>query len=240
MSRLAAVLAATATVLSLAACSAASVDDPADEAASDTASTRFVDVAADVGLDFRHGAFRWAVSNDPAAMMGGGLCWLDFDEDGRLDLYVVNSYAEDEAARWRAGRTAPECAVPQRRRRVRRRERGVRRRRLRPRHGLCGRRPRPRRPHRPLRDRAAGGVLLWNNGDGTFLDGTAVAGVGAPGWYAGAAVGDVNGDGWPDLFVAGYASLGSPIPDATLGFPNTYTGVRDLLYVSGVEPPAAT
>ena len=32
---------------------------------------RFDDVAADVGLDFRHGAFRWGATGDPPAMMGG-------------------------------------------------------------------------------------------------------------------------------------------------------------------------
>ena len=31
---------------------------------------RFADVANEVGLDFRHGAFRWGISADPAAMMG--------------------------------------------------------------------------------------------------------------------------------------------------------------------------
>ena len=38
-------------------------------------SDRFIDVAEEVGLDFQHGAFRWEVSADPIAMMGGGLAF---------------------------------------------------------------------------------------------------------------------------------------------------------------------
>src|ERR687898_894324 len=68
--------------------------------APDLAALRLEDVAGRVGLVFRQGAFRYPVSSDPIAMMGGGLCWLDYDDDGWLDLYVVNSYAEREAARW--------------------------------------------------------------------------------------------------------------------------------------------
>ena len=63
---------------------------------------RLDDVAAESGLRFRHGAFRFTMSNDPVASMGGGLCWLDYDDDGWLDLYVVNSYSiERDLTQWR-------------------------------------------------------------------------------------------------------------------------------------------
>ena len=35
-------------------------------------------------------------------MMGGGLCWLDVDNDAWLDLYVVNSHALHEIPLWEA------------------------------------------------------------------------------------------------------------------------------------------
>jgi len=47
-------------------------------------------------------------------------------------------------------------------------------------------------------------ALLWNNGDGTFTEGAVQAGINAKGWHAAAVVGDVNGDGRPDLFVSSY------------------------------------
>ena len=43
--------------------------------------------------------------------------------------------------------------------------------------------------------------LYWNNGDGTFSDGTDVAGVGTGDTDMGATVGDYNGDGLLDIFV---------------------------------------
>ena len=66
---------------------------------------------------------------------------------------------------------------------------------------------------------------------GHFTEGARAAGITAWGWHAGATVGDVNGDGRPDLFVAGYADVNAPVAVRS-GFPNNYAGVRDLLYLN--------
>ena len=55
---------------------------------------RLTDVAQKVGLKFRQDDFALGMSNDVHGMMGGGLCWIDFNNDGRLDLFVVNSYTD--------------------------------------------------------------------------------------------------------------------------------------------------
>jgi hypothetical protein len=197
------------------------------------AGVRVSDVAGQVGLDFRHGAFRFGVSGDPVPMMGGGLCWLDYDGDGRLDLYAVNSYTERDTDRWKRAGGLPRNALF---------------------HNIGGRfvdvsdgsgadlsvrgsgcvaADLDRDGRTDLFVTTAGtSALLWNNGDGTFTEGADAAGVDTFGWYTGAAVGDVDGDGWQDLFVAGYADLNAPVPGATAGFPNTYAGVRDLLFLS--------
>ena len=193
----------------------------------------FVNVASDVGLDFRQGAFRWGVSGDPAAMEGGGLCWLDYDDDGWLDLYVVNSYAEQEVAQWKAAGGLPRSAL------------------FHNDHGKFEDVSAGSGADVEIRGNgcvaadldldgdtdlyvttARSQVLLWNEGDGKFREGARAAGVDAYGWRTGAAVGDVNGDGWPDIFVAGYADMNSDNPAGTAGFPSTKLGVRDVLFLS--------
>src|ERR1035438_2001547 len=54
-----------------------------------------------------------------------------------------------------------------------------------------------------------GGVVLYrNNGDGTFTDVTKEAGLaGDHLWATGAAFGDYDNDGWPDLFVSHYVDF---------------------------------
>jgi enediyne biosynthesis protein E4 len=85
--------------------------------------------------------------------MGTGVGWIDYDQDGLMDLYFIQS-------------AATPAYTP---------------------------------PH-PLRS-----ALYRNNGDGTFTDVTAKAGVGGEGHYGqGVAVGDYDNDGYPDLYVTGY------------------------------------
>jgi hypothetical protein len=54
-------------------------------------------------------------------------------------------------------------------------------------------------PHPPLRN-----ALYRNNRDGTFTDVTAKAGVAGGGYGQGVAVGDYDGDGFPDIYVTQY------------------------------------
>ena len=112
----------------------------------------FVDVARAAGITFQHNnaasAEKYLIET-----MGSGCGWIDFDQDGLLDLYLVNGAATN----------VYQPAHPQR------------------------------------------SALYRNNGDGTFTDVTAGAGVGAEGLFGmGVAVGDFDNDGFPDLFVCGY------------------------------------
>jgi hypothetical protein len=84
--------------------------------------------------------------------IGAGAAFLDYDNDGWMDLYLVNSGPCDFYT-----------------------------------------------PPKPLRN-----ALYHNNRDGTFTDVTAKAGVPGNAYGMGVAVGDYNGDGFPDLYVTQY------------------------------------
>ncbi len=168
-------------------------------------------------------------------MMGGGVCWLDYNNDGWLDLFAVNTYSDSTVravvgARRRC-RPAP-CSDNV--------------------HGRFVNVTKSTHTdlpvqgegcvaadfdgdglHRSLSSRRRPTTCcFWNNGDGTFTEGARKAGVVSFGWHSGAAVADVNGDGRPDLFVAGYTNTDAPIQNSVKGFPSNYAGVRDELFLN--------
>ena len=206
---------------------------PGSELQASTGGLRLHDVAAQVGLDFRQDSFRFGISNDYRAMMGGGVCWLDYNNDGWVDLFAVNSYSDADSDRWDAHGGLPRTALFEND------------------HGTFFNVS--SKAQADLQVQGDGCVaadlngdgwpdlivttttgidLLWNNGNGTFTEGAQAAGMDATGWYSGAAVADVNGDGRPDVFVSGYTDPDTPVPNSVAGFPTNLAGVRDLLYLN--------
>ncbi len=156
-------------------------------------------------------------------MMGGGVCWLDYNNDGWLDLFAVNNYTDAQYADWLDHGGPPTGRL------------------FRNDHGRFVNVTKAAHVGLPTRGEgcvaadfngdgytdlfvttATDDQLFWNNGNGTFTEGARKAGVVSFGWHAGAAVTDVNGDGRPDLFVAGYTDLQHPIPTSLKGFPGNY------------------
>lgn len=104
--------------------------------------------AAKSGIRWVHDAGRSNEKFLPESS-GAGCAFLDFDNDGWMDIYLVNSGKSNFF-----------------------------------------------NPPRPLQN-----ALYRNNRDGTFTDVTTKAGVAGGGYGMGVAVGDYNGDGFPDIYV---------------------------------------
>ena len=156
-----------------------------------TAEVQFVDVTAAAGIAFHHrnGA---TGEKHPYEPLGSGVAFLDYDGDGWLDLYFVNTAGPGALYRNRGDGTFEETTE----------RAGVA-------NSGCG-----------MGCTAADydndgdtdlyitcygpNILYRNNGDGTFTDATVVAGVGDPGVAMGTAFADYDMDGDLDLYVANY------------------------------------
>jgi hypothetical protein len=162
----------------------------------------FTDVAETSGLKFRHDKGT-TKEHRMAETMGSGLAWLDYDNDGWMDLYVVQggpfpptaagaARAQDRLYRNNGDGTFTDVTAKAK-----------------------------------LKDNAFGmgavaadydndgftdiyvtnygkNILYHNNGDGTFTDVTDLAGVGLKTWSTSAAFADFDGDGSLDLVVLRY------------------------------------
>jgi hypothetical protein len=86
-----------------------------------------------------------------------------------------------------------------------------------------------------LAGKKARSALYHNNGDGTFTDVTDKAGVGYPCFAMGAAVGDYNNDGWPDLLVTclGGVVLYRNNGDGTFTDATKQAGLKDTQFATG-------
>jgi hypothetical protein len=114
---------------------------------------------------------------------GSGCAWIDYNNDGLLDLYVVSGRYVDGVTKF----SKPD---------------GV----------------------------DATNHLYRNNGDGTFTDVTAQAGVGGKGFGMGVTVGDYDNDGYEDIYVSNWGS--------SILYHNNGDGTfTDVTAKAGVENP---
>jgi hypothetical protein len=172
----------------------------------------FTDVTEAVGIDFKHESS--ATSNKYLIeTMGGGVALLDYDADGRLDVFFTNGarLADPMPPAQR-----PDKSDPRFWNRLFRQNANGTFSDVTAKAGLSG------MPQNAYGMGAAVGdydndglpdlyvtnygrnTLYHNNRDGTFKDVTAKAGVAASGWSASAGFFDVDNDGRLDLFVTRY------------------------------------
>ena len=174
-----------------------------------TVKTGFSDVTTVSGITFRHEASKTSVKFLPETM-GGGVAVLDYDGDGRLDVYFTNGAAIDD--RMTSAR-APDKREPRFWNRLYRQAADGRFVDVTAATGVGG--------HRydfgvatgdvdndgdtDLYVTGYGGNTLYRyGGNGTFTDVSTAAGVAASGWSSSAAFIDYDHDGWLDLFVGRY------------------------------------
>lgn len=224
---------------------AAALALPAVLAAVTEAPIAFVDVAGEAGVDFLHAG---APTSEKYLLetMGAGVAVLDYDNDGRLDLFFVNGAAL--SAPMHDDGPGPDKRDRRFHNRLYRQVSPLRFEDTTARAGVAGTGygmgaavgDYDNDGDADLYVTAYGGNTLYrNNGDGTFTDVTAAAGVAAGGWSASAAFVDIDHDGRLDLFVTRYLDwsfdgnghCGEPPPGPrAYCHPDRYRGVTSLLY----------
>jgi hypothetical protein len=216
-------------------------------AAADPPAVRFADVTAASGITFTH-----ANSATPEKYlietMGGGVALFDYDNDGRLDVFFTNGARLESPMPPGKG---PDKSDPRFWNRLYRQQPDHTFVDVTERAGVSGAAQNrygmgvatgdfDNDGHVDLYVTGYGGNTLYrNNGDGTFTDVTARAGVGGGGWSASAGFFDYDNDGRLDLFVTRYVAwtfatngrCGEDRPGLrAYCHPDNYDGVANLLF----------
>jgi hypothetical protein len=178
-------------------------------AETDLVPANFVDVTARDGVDFIHQAPH-SSRKYLLETMGSGVALFDYDNDGRLDLYLVNGAPFPDFV---PERTIPQKTGPKYWNRLYHQKPDGTFEDVTVKAGLQGVGygmgvavgDYDNDGYEDLYVTALGGNHLYhNNGNGTFTDVTKKAGVGGSGWSTSAAWVDLDGDGYLDLVVLRY------------------------------------
>ena len=203
---------------------------------------QFVDVTEEAGINFRHINGAEGAYHLPETLGAGG-AFFDADNDGNLDLYLVNSgYWEespptDEALsalyRNKGDGTFTDITTTA----------GVGNRGNYGQGAACADYDNDGDVDLYVTNFGAN-VLYRNNGDGTFTDVTASANVGDPAWSSSACFLDYNRDGHLDLFVVNYLVYSLDVPYLPCGeedgvqtycHPSLFEGAPDTLYRNNAD-----
>jgi hypothetical protein len=170
---------------------------------------KFSDITQRLGIDFQHHASHTAKKYLPETM-GSGAALFDYDNDGRLDIFLVNGAPLSDPT---PKGTIPEKSGAKYWNRLYHQKADGTFEDVTERAGLQGTGygmgvavgDYDNDGYEDLYVTAYGGNKLYHNqGDGTFSDVTAKAGVGGSGWSSSAAWVDLDGDGYLDLVVLRY------------------------------------
>ena len=201
------------------------------------ADIRFIDVTEEAGINFRHINGAEGEYHLPETLGAGG-AFFDADNDGFLDIYLVNSgYWEKSpssnealSALYRNNRDGTFTDITK--------TAGVNNSGNYGQGAACADYDNDGNVDLYVTNFGVN-VLYHNNGDGTFTDVTTAAGVGDPGWSSSACFLDYNLDGHLDLFVANYLVYSLDVPYLPCGeedgahtycHPSLFEGAPDTLY----------